>query len=349
MYEDKTVDNIHSNMLDNIDDTYEKSVGYPTYDFTRSFAIEESILYKALDNVIVKIYVSNLSDDELTQRVKEWRGIDRKLATFAKGVVTVKGNGNIKAGDIFSTPNNIQFSAMEDANVTDTADINVVAVVAGDSGNVGANSITQMPVTLIGITACNNNSGTYGGYNEESDDDLKKRFYESLQTPATSGNKYHYAMWAKEVTGVGDAKPFPLWAGNGTVKVVIIDSNKRAASTDLVNAVKEHIEENRPIGATVTVTSAVEKNIDITAKIVLSNSYTLQQVQDSFNTAVNEYLKSIAFSDTYTYVSYAKIGDLLLNTLGALDYNNLTLNAVAVNVTLQSEEIPVVGTVSLGV
>lgn len=347
MYEDKTVDNIHQNMLVNIDNTYEKSVGYPTYDFTRSFAIEESILYKALDNVIAKIYVSNLSDDELTQRVKEWRGIDRKLATYAKGVVTVKGNGSIKVGDIFSTSNNVQFAATEDVNVADTADINVVAVVAGDSGNVGANSITQMPVTIMGITACNNSNSTYDGYNEESDDDLKKRFYENLQTPATSGNKYHYMMWAKEVTGIGDAKVYPLWNGNGTVKVCIVDSNKRAASTSLINEVSQHIEENRPIGATVTVVSAKEKSIDVTAKVVLSNAYTLQQVQDSFNTAVNEYLKSIAFNNTY--VSYAKIGDLLLNTSGILDYSNLVINAAAINVTLQSEEIPVVGTVSLGV
>jgi len=347
MYEDKTVDNIHENMLSNIDNSYEKSVGYPTYDFTRSFAIEENLLYKALNNAILKIYVSNLSENELTERVKEWRGIDRKLATYAKGVVTVKGTGNIKIGDIFSTSNNIQFSATEDVNVIDTADVNVIAVVAGDSGNVGANSIVQMPVTLQGIVSCNNSNSTYDGYNEESDDSLKKRFYESLQTPATSGNKYHYIMWAKEVTGVGDAKVFPLWNGNGTVKVTIVNSNKRAASTDLINAVKEHIEENRPIGATVTVTSAIEKSIDITAKVILSNSYTLQQVQDTFNTTASKYLGDMAFISTY--VSYAKIGDLLLNTPGILDYSNLVLNTGTTNVGLQDEEIPVAGNVSLGV
>lgn len=347
MYEDKTVDNIHSNMLSNIDDTYEKSVGYPTYDFTRSFAIEENILYKDLDNVIAKIYVSNLSGDELTQRVKEWRDIDRKLATYAKGIITVKGTGSIKTGDIFSTPNNIQFSAMEDVNIIDTADLNVMALIAGDSGNVGANSIVQMPVTLQGIMSCNNNNSTHDGYDEESDDSLKERFYESLRTPPTSGNKYHYIMWAKEVTGVGDVKVFPLWNGNGTVKVAIIDSNKRAASTDLINAVKEHIEENRPIGATVTVTSAIEKAIDITAKVILSNSYTLQQVQDTFNTTVNKYLGDMAFISTY--ISYAKIGDLLLNTPGILDYSNLVLNTGTTNVGLQDEEIPVAGNVSLGV
>ena len=44
--------------------------------------------------------------------------------------------------------------------------------------------------------------------------------------------------------------------GSGTVKVIIINSEKGVASEELINEVKTHIEENRPIGAEVTVESA---------------------------------------------------------------------------------------------
>ena len=40
-----------------------------------------------------------------------------------------------------------------------------------------------------------------------------------VSLPATSGSKYHYIQWAKEINGVGNAKCLPLWNGNGTVKL----------------------------------------------------------------------------------------------------------------------------------
>lgn len=67
---------------------------------------------------------------------------------------------------------------------------------------------------------------------QETDDELRARYYIKIQTPATSGNAYHYRLWSKEVSGVGDAKVYPLWNGNGTVKVLIIDSNKTGAEPD---------------------------------------------------------------------------------------------------------------------
>ena len=48
-------------------------------------------------------------------------------------------------------------------------------------------------------------------------------------------------------------KVIPLWNGAGTVKIVIVDADNRPADSELISKVKEHIEENRPIGAEVTV------------------------------------------------------------------------------------------------
>ncbi|MGK5506723.1 baseplate J/gp47 family protein [Brevibacillus formosus] len=108
--------------------------------------------------------------------------------------------------------------------------VKVEAVVAGSSGNVPANSITLFPVTLAGFTAVTNPSPTSDGFDAESDEDLLKRYYQRIRTPATSGNKAHYKNWAMEVQGVGDVRIVPLWDGVNTVKVIIIDSDKKPAS-----------------------------------------------------------------------------------------------------------------------
>ena len=50
-----------------------------------------------------------------------------------------------------------------------------------------------------------------------------------------------------------------------------------------------------------------------------------------------------------SYVSMARVGNLLLGTDGIEDYSNLLLNGLSDNVSLSEEEIAVTGTVTLEV
>ena len=129
--------------------------------------------------------------------------------------------------------------------------------------------------------------------------------------------------------------------------MVIADASMAAADSILLKSVKDHIEELRPIGATLTVTSAIEKGINVSARIKLSNGLNLGTVQNLFRAAVEDYLKNQAFD--LSYVSLARIGNLLLDTAGIEDYTELLLNGTAGNVNLNDEEIAVAGIVTLEV
>lgn len=356
MYEDKTVDNIHQNLLNNISDDYEKTIGYPVYDLTRSYAIEEANVYTELSSIYDKLDVDNLTGDELVKSVYQRTGITRKPGGYATTTLNINATGTINIGDVFTTPSGVQFKAIESKVINGSDNISIQALNIGSGSNVPANTITQMPVTLQGVTSITNPSPVTNGYDVESDDSLRQRYYERLQTPATSGNKAHYKNWAKEVTGVGDAKIVPLWNGNGTVKVVIINSNKRAADDTLIKTVNDYIdpepkgtgEGQAPIGATVTITSVTEKSINISAKITLDTSKcSLEQAQTALESNLSKYYSDIAFINNY--VSYAYIGNLIFNIDGIIDidYTSLLINEGTSNVPLGDEEIPVLGTVSL--
>lgn len=99
------------------------------------------------------------------------------------------------------------------------------------------------------------------GSEEESTEALRERFLFKVQKPSTSGNIYDYYNWTIECAGVGAAKIYPLALGPGTVKVVIADAERSAATPELIEQVKNHIEELRPIGADVSVVSAREKQL----------------------------------------------------------------------------------------
>jgi len=357
----KTQEQLNTDMLANISDDYEKSTGYPTGDFIKTGSIELSKIYIVIQELINKVSVDNLKGDELTRYVLQRKGIKRKQATKAKAVLTITGNATINTGDLFATSNNIQFNSLETKVINEAGTIEVECTQTGSVGMVGANSITLMPITIQGIISATNLSASYDGFEAETDGSVRSRYYEALQIPATSGNVYHYLKWAKEVPGVGNAKIFSLWNGDNTVKALIIDSNMQPASVDLVNQVQDYIDPKgvdnstwgtgageAPIGAYCTIASATGLNINIDVDVDIASEYTLEEIKTNIINNVTDYLKSIAFSQTINYVSRAKIGQLILESEGVLDYRNLYVNgSLTDNVMVAAEEVAIVGTVTV--
>ena len=145
------------------------------------------------------------------------------------------------------------------------------------------------------------------------------------------------------VVGVGGVRVVPRWNGPLTVKVVIIDSNGLPASQELIDNVFNHIESERPFGANVTVVSASPVEIDISVNLVLADGYTEQQVKNYTSQNIVDYLKSIAFKTNY--ISYAKIGSIILETEGVIDYSNLKVNGGMANISIGNEEVAIMGVI----
>lgn len=338
---------IHKEMLDNIPDSYAKTIGYPLYDLTAAFAIEAEKLFDVAADVEAKLDIENLTGEELTRRVYQLTGMKRRDAVFSVGEVTVTGKGTVPAGSIFTTADGIQYETTREAVIIDSGNIPIRAVVAGAEGNVGAGSIIKIPVTIPGITAVTNEASTGNGYRQESDTELKERFYDELQNPVVSGNKTHYEKWAKEISGVGQAKCFSLAFGENTVEVCIIGNDGLPASEELIAAVQTYIdpdgtgrgEGQAPAGAYCTVTTAERKDIDISAKLVLAQGISLDAVQTTIEKAVKEELKNNAF--VVSSVSYAKIANIIFTTKGVLDYQNLTVNGGTANISITDHEVAV--------
>ena len=350
MYEDRTEENIKKEMLDNISDEVDKTENKFINNAITPAAIKFAETYIGLDYIASKLDVENLKDDELERFVYQRTGQERKPATKATATVIISGQegAKISKGDLVGA-DTVNFISTEDKTIDDTGQmaVNIECESSGTIGNVPAGAIKYFPVSIPGLTSVTNTEPITNGYNAESDESLLERYYERIRTPTTSGNKYHYLNWAKEVTGVGDAKVIPLWNGPGTVKVIIVDSNKNPATEDLITNVFQYIEEERPIGATVTVVSAIAKNVEITAKASLAEGYTIQLVLDRFKEALEEYRKDVAFKDSY--ISYAAIGNILFTVDGVLDYTDLQLNGAMKNIALGEEEIPIFDTVTLEV
>ena len=315
------------------------------YDVLASNSLEFGKVEEELEDMYYSAFGMTAEGEYLTMKA-ESKGVIRKSASKAIGIVTITGTGVVAEGSIFSTTAGTRFITLEGATISGSADVSIEASEAGASGNVAAGTINRIPLSIPGISSVINTEATHDGYDEEDDDALRERYLNHVRLPATSGNPNQFKEWALEVTGVGAARVIRTWNGPNTVKVIIVNSNYEMASDYLIQQVYEHIEEKRAIGAKLTVVSAIPKIINIEAEIIGTIN------EEDFYTGITDYFQRLTQQIMRTttassyYVSYAQISSVILVEGEADDHKNLLINGGIENIPLENEELPVLGTVT---
>ncbi len=335
MFEAMTFENILNDMLSRVASDVDKREGSVIYDALAPTAYHLAQTYYYLDAFIVLVSGDTAVGEYLDKVVTDY-GLTRKMATYA--VRKIETSGAVGIGTRWA----INDTTYAITTLLDTNTYSATCEQEGEIGNTYSGTLENID-NVSGVTATLTALIT-SGEDEETDDDLRARFYSLVQSTSTSGNAADYKNWALEVSGVGGAKVFPLWKGPGTVKVLIVDSDM-AIDTSLESAVYNYIESVRPIGAIVTVDSPSGKAISVTAEITLDGSKTYSEVVSAFTSSITSYLRGIVFS-TYV-VSHAKIGSLLLATPGVADYSDLQINGGIVNISIGDDEMPEAGMVTL--
>lgn len=334
-------------MLDATPDDIDKRPGSITFDLTGPTAIEAETLYIEIDTFTDKAF-ADTAYDEWLDKIAASVNITRRPAVKATGFVTFAGEEGtpIPKGSEVSTDGEspVYFATTADATISSgTATVAVEAKVAGASGNVGPGAIKLTTGNITGITSVTNTNEFDGGVDRESDDSLRKQYFERVRRPITSGNVYHYRKWALEVVGVRDVRVYPVWNGPLTVKVVVL-ADDGVPSQALIDAVKVHIESVRPIGADVTVIGAIDFGISVAATLYLAEGADLDTVQAEIVAQIEEYFRELAFEDPIVRIS--AIQRIILDSPSVIDYANLTLNGGTGNIEITGDAIPVLRAVN---
>jgi uncharacterized phage protein gp47/JayE len=347
MYEDITVESIQQNIINAMPGSIDKREGSYTRDMVAPMAVELWKLYTALNAVIPIAFIDDTSGKYIDKRAGEV-GIIRKPGTKASVRLQFTGEDGtlVLEKTSFLTRDGLEYTTRADAVITSgTAQIDATAIDLGEEYNVPIGSITVQYNSIAGLSTVTNPEAASGGTNPESDAALVARYYAYLQEPSTSGNVHDYEKWALEVNGVGGVKVTPLQNGPGTVGILIVGPEQQPVNSNVVTTCAAHIEAQRPIGATVTVKSALGLTINVTAQVATDGSASANDIQEEFKKAVDAYLKTIAFKN-YT-VLYNRIGYLLLGINGISDYTELKVNGGTSNIKIESDHVPVLGAVTI--
>lgn len=283
----------------------------------------------------------NIPDEYLDNKCKDF-GIKRKKATYAVKLGVFKDSESnfidIPLNSRFSI-NKIFYKAIEKI---EDGKYKMECETLGTTGNMPIGDL--LPVEYIEkLGSARIGEIISEGTDIENNLSLFNRLIIKVQTPATSGNVYDYLNWALSVEGVGNALIKPLWNGNGTVKVLITNSENRTPTEELVEKVTKIIEENRPIGATVTVVPIQETNITINCTLLLEKDYNIETIKESIATNVRNYFNKINLKSTI--VRYNRAVNCILEVPGVIDYTEITINSNKENIDIGEDNIPILESV----
>lgn len=373
---DQTEENIMNRMLNKVPSDIDKSEGSFIWDAQApvAFMLSEAALWA--QELLRRGFASTVASDrpdirsaELDLRTAE-HGITRREAVASSGsvVFTGKPGTTVPAGTYVATPadegsgeSSVEYVTTSGVTLSDlgTGTAPIRAVTPGSNGNVPAGVIQLMMTSVSGVTSVTNPEPTRSGTDTESDQSLLERFYAKVRSQGTSGNKAQYMQWANEIAGVGGVEVAPLWKGPGTVGLYLIDTDKRAASQDIVDAVQQYIDPSQdgqgegaaPAGPVITVMPAVEVAIDISVKVQRTQELpsTMDEIRKLIEDGVRTYLQQIAFNRKDPLVRYTRIAAVLLDIPIIVDYSDLTINGHTEqqNIEIGSGQVAVLGTVSV--
>lgn len=336
------------------EDLLNRTLGRVSSDVDKS---EGSLIYDAIAPCVAELYEAYLYIDELEKRVfadtayGEYldrrcaeRGIYRKQATHAmrKAIFNV----DVPIGSRWAKEELVY-------TVTEKLAYGEFLLRCGEAGSIGnrySGDLINMDA-VEGVESATLTSVIVPGEAEETDDALRKRYFDSFDKEAFGGNIKDYQEKIGNIDGVGQVKVYPCWNGGGTVKIRLLDAENNVPTSELIEMVQEATDPTQaqgegrgiaPIGHIVTVEAAESVGVNITTTLTLKDA-TWSSIKSLVTKEIEKYFNDLRkkWSDDDVVVRISQIESRILDIEGVLDIEGTKINGASSNLHLNGEQVPV--------
>lgn len=238
-----------------------------------SIAYRETLLRASIQSAGEQNLVA-FSSAPVLDYLGELVGVTRLAAAFAECTVRftmVTGHGGVtipQGFQVATTDNQVVFetkAATVVASGVDTVDAEVVAKVAGASGNGYAiGTITGLPSPVPYIDSATNTNETSGGADQETDEALRTRIKLAPASFSTAGSKGAYQYWAKTANaGILDVEV--VSPSGGLVNIYPMMEDGSETSPAVLSQVLEACNDDqvRPLTDTVSAIAPTRVQVDL--------------------------------------------------------------------------------------
>lgn len=349
MFEDKTFDNLMEQMLQQVGEEVDTRQGSIVYDALSPIAMELEQVYSDLGTVLEECFADTASYYYLIKRCAE------------RGILVKEGKSAVLKVEV--TPIDVEVPPGTQVNigelnytVTENLGSGLYSMTCEEAGTAGNNTTDDVVLLddVEGLETIKVNSVLTPGTDDESEAELRERYFGSFSEIAFGGNTGDYKEKADSFEHVGGCKVLPIWNGAGTVKLIIVGADYSAASAEVVSEVQNAFDPDgdgkgvgiAPIGHIVTVASADTVNVDIACTLTFKGGYVWDDIKDTFAEQVADYLLELrkGWEDTdNVVVRVGEIESILLGITGVDNVSTISINSGSGNLIVDSYKLPIGG------
>ncbi|WAW15462.1 baseplate J/gp47 family protein [Peptostreptococcus equinus] len=347
---------VMNRILGNIPDEYDKR--------------ETSLIYQSAAMIIPELTVIRheirMLEDEAfpdtcsyftLQRFAKNRNMELREPT--KGVVIAEFNKEVEIGTRFNhEQRNYAVSELIDLSLFK---YRLIAEEVGHIESIGELTPIQ---DIYGLEKAVITKIEVDGRDEESEEDLRNRFFENISNPAFGGNRADYKEKILGMDNIGAVRLFRRKVssdGSTKIEAVILDTSYKDASPELVKIVQNALTPTQdgeglgiaPIDHFVTVLAPTKQSLTIKTNLTLDPL--VSDVTQDITSAIEEYLQDLrqqfgefdlSTGKYSTVVRISRIENRLLDVSGVIDVFGTKINGLNSNVVIDDKSIPVLGGVS---
>ncbi len=281
------------------------------------------------------------------------RGMKRQEAT--KATVTVRFSGTngtvIPLGTKVATIDGIGFETILEGAIgtdgNDIVDIACEAVNAGVSGRVKQGQLTIKPGGISGLVSTTNIYNAEGGYDYETDEQLRSRAINQLKT-LSIGTAESYEEHAKEadstVLRASAQYGHPAFPDR-TVLVHLVKNNGGTYGAQEREVIQNYIQAKAPFGVTVRCINVLWTTINIVGEVSPDTGVSVETIRDRMINNFQAYLDFREW-DWGENVSGPDLYSLANNTLGVRDLWQASFTPTQ-EVSVGDHSLPKLGTITL--
>lgn len=349
------------------DDFIDTTEGGFWFDMTQAPALEVDRLWDFLGTEVPTAMYPSYAFGEYLDEWGVTLNVPRKASVQATGVVTFTGEPGTPIAthvevsapqtDPDADPVGFETTASGVIPAGGTLDLPIQALAAGAGGNQPAGAVSVLESPVDGVASVANALATSGGADVESDDLYRERILLEFSAAGGAGTVADYQRWALSFSPVGHATVEALWAGNGSVRVIVTDQDNNPVSPTVVDGLQALLDPIpgqgaglAPIGAIVTVATPTTVPITVAGTVSLLSGYSLDGTAGSVGVrqplidAITEYINSLEPGED---VVLEHVKSRFFTVEGVYDVSGVTLNGAASNVAIASLEVAVTQAVNL--
>ncbi len=322
-------------------------------DAAAGHCIRAAKFYEDLRSVFDLLFADSCTGDVLDEWAAQ-KQVYRKAATSSYYVPVFDG-----AAPADLVGNRFMAGGYYFVVVQDGEDFYLQSEITGTQTNYLLKGERLIPVrNTIGLKSATLGEMYAAGTDQESDEDLRQRWKEALSEPAENWNKQQYKTSCESYDGVGRAIITPLAYGPCTVKALIISSEGTAPPDSLIEQIQEEMDPGSEgvgmgkvlLGCKFYAVAAGQEAVNISFDVVIASGYSADSTKEAVRQDLIRYMKDIALDtpdEEDMVAQYMKVIGILANTAGIKDLANLTLNGLAENVSIDADNVPILGELTM--